>query len=174
MTVYAPSDVAAIAVSPDQGGCGQQHGGGERAPGELLAVTCPQCEPVILSMRGHGWASDPMHVALTPDEQRAADATASKAQMEQQKTWSSPHAFAAFLQAAGFQAPGMADGGEAATAMLAQMQAMQAQINELRAERDAAVAHQAPAPVPAASEPAATPAAKKAAAKKAAPAAEKP
>lgn len=166
MTVYAPSDVNAISVPVDRGGCGQQHGGGERAKGELLAVDCEQCAPVLLSMNGHGWASDPMHVALTPDERREAEATATKAQMEQHKTWSSPHAFAAFMQAAGFQGPGVADGGEAASALLAEMQAMR-QTMEQQAERIAQLETGPTAP-------AAAPApAKKATAKKAAPAADK-
>lgn len=168
MTVYAPSDFNAVSVPVDAGGCGQTHGGGDRAPGEHLAVDCEKCEPILLSMAGHGWASDPLHVALTPDEQRASEAMATKAAMEQQKTWSSPQAFAAFMHAAGFNQAGAEDGGAAAQEMLRMMREMQDTMQQQQAEIERLKAANDGQPTP----PAATPA-KKAAAKKAAPAAGK-
>lgn len=66
MTAYAPSDVAAITIPVDKGGCGKCHtveGDGR------MTVDCPACQSIVLGqMPGHGWAGDPASVMLTPDE----------------------------------------------------------------------------------------------------------
>lgn len=62
MTVYAPSDFQSINL-PD--GCGQTH---LRQSESEFSVTCAACEPVILALKGWGWAGTPDKVALTADE----------------------------------------------------------------------------------------------------------
>jgi hypothetical protein len=71
MTVWSPTDVRAIAPA---GGCGEIHSAPEGlAKGDMMSVDCPTCEPLILGL-GWGWATDPAHVELTPDERLAAEA----------------------------------------------------------------------------------------------------
>lgn len=97
MTVYAPSDVQSITV-PD--GCGQPHAAGDLAEGERFAVDCAACEPRILAMAGHGWASDPLQVAPTPDERRRFEALEANAKAQQAATWSNPQAIGNAVAAA--------------------------------------------------------------------------
>ena len=59
MTVlYARSDVTQVTVGPS----GHTHV--KKGKGEFT-VNCPACEDTLLTL---GWARDPRHVELTPDE----------------------------------------------------------------------------------------------------------
>lgn len=69
MTVYARSDVAAVNISANHGGCGETHSrpvvGG--APARLWALECSGgCEDVLRS--DSHWAGTPHTVPETPDE----------------------------------------------------------------------------------------------------------
>ncbi len=89
MTVYAPSDVRSITVPA---GCGQPHEAGELADGERFALDCAECEPHVLALKDHGWARDPLQVALTPDERQRFEALEANAKAQQATTWSDPRA----------------------------------------------------------------------------------
>jgi hypothetical protein len=69
MTVFARSDVAAVSISVDHGGCGQSHSRPvvEGSPVKLWALTCHGgCEDVL---RGDNhWAGTPHTIPETPDE----------------------------------------------------------------------------------------------------------
>lgn len=69
MTVYARSDVAAVSISADHGGCGEVHSRPvvAGAPAKLWALSCSGgCEDVL---RGDShWAGTPHTVPETPDE----------------------------------------------------------------------------------------------------------
>lgn len=151
MTLYAPTDVRAVTVPADRGGCGQPHTAPDDLPkGEHMAVDCPLCEPYLNTLGGHGWAPDPLHCALTPDERRQLDALDDQAKANRARTWSDPDAIGKALAAALNQhtAP---QGG-----MLAQLRAEAAQLDEAgRAELAALLGLTTPAP--AAAEPAAEP-----------------
>ena len=102
MTVYAPSDVQSVTVPH---GCGTTH----TRPDELhdderFGIDCEQCEPLILAQR-HGWANNPLHVEMTPDERAAYEALDAKAKAQQAMTWSDPNAIGeAVAKALGAQA----------------------------------------------------------------------
>lgn len=70
MTVYARSDVAAVAISTEHGGCGQQHSRPVDAagdPAKLWALTCHGgCEDVLRA--DPLWASTVAEIPETPDE----------------------------------------------------------------------------------------------------------
>lgn len=89
MTTYAPSDVRSITIPA---GCGQSHDAGELAEGERFAVDCAECEPYILALKDHGWSTDPLQVAMTPDERTAFEALERNAKAQQASTWSDPRA----------------------------------------------------------------------------------
>jgi hypothetical protein len=92
MTLHAPTDVRSISIPTDRGGCGEPHKlAGDPAEGEHLTVDCGPCEAVISTM-GHGWAADPLQVALTPDERARFDALSDQAKTRQASTWADPQA----------------------------------------------------------------------------------
>lgn len=69
MPVYARSDIAAVSISPNHGGCGATHSrpvvGG--APARIWALTCHEgCEDVLRS--DTLWSSTPATIPETPDE----------------------------------------------------------------------------------------------------------
>lgn len=69
MTVYARSDVAAVSISPDHGGCGHVHSRPvvAGAPARLWALQCEGgCEDVLRN--DSHWAGTPHTVPETPDE----------------------------------------------------------------------------------------------------------
>jgi len=72
MTVYAPSDVRAITVPIQFGGCGEPHVSAELAEGERWALDCESCGQALTRppLSSHGWAHSIDKVALTPDERR--------------------------------------------------------------------------------------------------------
>jgi hypothetical protein len=100
MTVaYCRSDIQSIAVSPDQGGCGQVHSKGGAA---VFKLDCDQCAAVVLGHTrpkvwkwkegiGHqqgqldnwdGWASTITDIPLTPTELLERDRTKRTGQTE--------------------------------------------------------------------------------------------
>jgi ribosomal protein L37AE/L43A len=70
MTVFARSDVAAVAISPEHGGCGQPHSrpvGDDGTPAALWVLTCHGgCEDVLRA--DPLWASTVAEIPETPDE----------------------------------------------------------------------------------------------------------
>lgn len=69
MPVYARSDIAAVSISPNHGGCGETHSrpvvGG--APARIWALTCHNgCEDILRS--DALWSSTPSTIPETPDE----------------------------------------------------------------------------------------------------------
>lgn len=69
MTVYARSDVAAVTISPEHGGCGQVHSRPvvAGAPARLWGLQCEGgCEDVLRN--DSHWAGTPHTVPETPDE----------------------------------------------------------------------------------------------------------
>src|SRR5213082_2628785 len=129
MTAYAPSDVRSITVPH---GCGQPHEAGDLAPGERFAFNCEQCEPHVLGLAGHGWATSPMHVGLTCDEKAEAEALERQAAASRDKTWSDPKAFAAFMASAGYGQPG-GHPADIPQVLLETIGAMKRQIEDLTA-----------------------------------------
>lgn len=92
MTLYAPSDVRAITVPTDLGGCGHPHTAPDDLPeGELFALDCVPCEQFVNTLR-HGWAPDPLNVGLTTDERRRQEALSDQAKARQASTWADPDA----------------------------------------------------------------------------------
>lgn len=85
MTVYARSDVAAVSISTEHGGCGVSHSrpapGG--VPARVWALTCHGgCEDFL---RGDPlWASTPQSVPETPDEVSIRTDAERRGQVEQQ------------------------------------------------------------------------------------------
>lgn len=116
MTAYAPSDVRSITVPA---GCGQPHEAGELAEGERFVVDCAECEPHILALKDHGWARDPLQVALTPDERQRFEALETNARAQQASTWADPRAIGNAVA----EALGVA-GAQAAPSLLEQIKAM--------------------------------------------------
>lgn len=69
MTVYARSDVSAVTISTDHGGCGKIHSRPvvEGAPAKLWGLTCHAgCENFLRA--DPLWASTPQTIPETPDE----------------------------------------------------------------------------------------------------------
>jgi hypothetical protein len=96
---YCSSDVQSIAISPDQGGCGEEH---SRGGARIFALDCEKCSAVVL---GHsrpkvckwsreygyrhgqldpwpGWASAVADIPLTFDEQLERDRMKQSGQTE--------------------------------------------------------------------------------------------
>lgn len=91
MTVHAPSDITAITIPAERGGCGEPHELGEPTAGVPRTLDCAACEPHIIASRT-GWAHDPIAVALTCDEIAQVEAAERTARVEQNKTWTNPSA----------------------------------------------------------------------------------
>lgn len=72
MTIYARSDVVAVARPVDSGGCGQIHRRPvvNGAPVKVFALACPLCEIALLD--DPCWAAHPDLIPRTADEERAA------------------------------------------------------------------------------------------------------
>jgi ribosomal protein L24E len=90
MTAYSSTDVQSIAISPGQGGCGQEH---RRDGARVFRLECEKCAAVVLGHdgpktcrwtkeRGYqyhqpnpwpGWASAVQDIPLTFDEQLDRD-----------------------------------------------------------------------------------------------------
>lgn len=72
MVVFARSDLSAVAISADGGGCGQVHSRPvvDGAPTKIWALACPMCE---LTLHGDPlWATHFDLIPRTADEERAA------------------------------------------------------------------------------------------------------
>lgn len=85
MTVYARSDVAAVSISPEHGGCGESHSRPvvEGAPVKLWALTCHGgCEDVLRN--DSLWAGTAHTVPETPDEEAIRLDVEKRGQAEQQ------------------------------------------------------------------------------------------
>jgi hypothetical protein len=73
MRLYSRSDVVAVAVPLDSGGCGTTHTRPviQGAPAKLFALDCPAC---TLALKGDPlWAGDQLKIPLTPDEESLAE-----------------------------------------------------------------------------------------------------
>lgn len=90
MTVYARSDVAAVSISVDHGGCGEVHSRPviDGAPVKLWSLTCHAgCEDVL---RGDAhWAGTPHTIPETPDETAIRMDVEKRGQIEQQTSMAS-------------------------------------------------------------------------------------
>jgi len=85
MTVYARSDVSAVTISKDHGGCGQIHSRPvvEGAPAKLWALTCHAgCENFLRA--DALWASTPQTIPETPDETALRQDIERRGQVEHQ------------------------------------------------------------------------------------------
>lgn len=86
MTVFARSDVCAVSISRDHGGCGTVHSrpviGG--APARTWALTCHDgCEDILRS--DQLWSGTPQGVPETPDETAIREDVERRGQLEQQQ-----------------------------------------------------------------------------------------
>jgi hypothetical protein len=73
MRLYARSDVMAVAIPADGGGCGLTHSRPvlEGAPAKLWPLDCPACSAAL---KGDPlWAADRLKIPLTPDEESIAE-----------------------------------------------------------------------------------------------------
>ena len=72
MTVYARSDVAAVAIPVASGGCGYVHTRPviDGAPVKVFALACPACETKLRT--DPCWSPHPDTIPQTADEERAA------------------------------------------------------------------------------------------------------
>jgi hypothetical protein len=68
LTAYARSDIDAVKVSPDHGGCGQVH---ERPEGAEVFFVEDGCAEWLIANQGDQWAMNPATIPLTPDEETA-------------------------------------------------------------------------------------------------------
>lgn len=85
MTVYARSDVAAVSISPDHGGCGVTHGRPvvEGAPVKIWALTCHDgCEDHLRN--DPLWSGTAHTIPETPDEVAIRTDVEKRGQVEQQ------------------------------------------------------------------------------------------
>lgn len=85
MTVYARSDVSAVSISKDHGGCGQIHSRPviEGAPAKLWALTCHAgCENFLRS--DPLWSGTAHTIPETPDETARRTDVEKRGQVEQQ------------------------------------------------------------------------------------------
>lgn len=85
MTVYARSDVSAVTISRDHGGCGEVHSRPvvAGAPARMWALTCHAgCENHLRS--DPLWASTPETIPETPDETAIRTDAERRGQVEQQ------------------------------------------------------------------------------------------
>jgi hypothetical protein len=84
MTVHARSDVSAVTISPESGGCGAVHSRPvtEGAPVKLWSLTCPSCEDVL---RGDSsWSGTISGIPETPDEKAYREDQELKGRVDQQ------------------------------------------------------------------------------------------
>lgn len=86
MTVYARSDVAAVGISREHGGCGETHARPvvEGAPAKVWALTCHGgCED---HLRGDPlWGGKPHEIPETPDEVLIREDAEKRGSLEQQQ-----------------------------------------------------------------------------------------
>ena len=85
MTVFARSDVSAVAISPDHGGCGTVHS--RPAPGgvpvKVWALNCPDgCENFL--RKDSLWGGQPHEIPETHDEKLIREDVEKRGQLEQQ------------------------------------------------------------------------------------------
>ena len=84
MTVHARSDVSAVTISPEHGGCGVVHSRPvfEGAPVKLWSLTCPTCEDVLRS--DPHWSGTISGIPETPDEKAYREDQELKGRIDQQ------------------------------------------------------------------------------------------
>lgn len=132
MTMYLMSDVTGFTVHEENGGCGQPHSIDVNEDG-VRTLTCPQCESAMQQGHGYGHAAHPKGVLATPDEVAARERLDADAKV------------AGMTRLAELTA---GTAGAVPQALLDQMAAMQATIEQLQgrlAEQDAKTVEE-PAP----------------------------
>lgn len=84
MTVHSRSDVVAVTISPDHGGCGQVHSRpvDKGAPAKLWSLTCPLCEDVL--RKDSNWSGTISGIPETPDEKAYREDQELKGKIDQQ------------------------------------------------------------------------------------------
>lgn len=84
MTVHARSDVSAVTISPESGGCGQVHGRPvhQGAPVKLWSLTCPMCETHLIN--DPHWSRTITGIPETPDEKAYREDQETKGKLDQQ------------------------------------------------------------------------------------------
>jgi hypothetical protein len=72
MQLYARSDLTAVSIPVEGGGCGITHARPvvQGAPSKLWPLSCPQCTQVLRD--DPLWAMDKLKIPLTPDEESVA------------------------------------------------------------------------------------------------------
>jgi len=73
MRLYARSDVTAVNISSDLGGCGLLHSRPvvKGAPSKIFPLDCPQCTVVL--RHDPLWSDSQLKIPLTPDEERVSE-----------------------------------------------------------------------------------------------------
>lgn len=84
MTMHARSDVAAVTISPEHGGCGSFHSRPvhEGAPVKLWSLDCPPCEDVL--RKDSHWSPTISGIPETPDEKEYREDQELKGHRDQQ------------------------------------------------------------------------------------------
>ena len=84
MTVHARSDLNAVTISPEIGGCGQLHSRPvhQGAPVKLWSLTCAPCE-LILKGDAH-WSGTISGIPETPDEKSEREDMENRGKLDQQ------------------------------------------------------------------------------------------
>lgn len=84
MTIHARSDVAAVTISPEHGGCGDLHSRPvvEGAPVKLWTLECPACEDVL--RKDSHWSPTISGIPETPDEKEYREDQEVKGRTDQQ------------------------------------------------------------------------------------------
>lgn len=84
MTVHARSDVSAVTISPESGGCGIVHSRpvDKGAPVKLWSLTCPACEDVL--RKDANWSGTISGIPETPDEKAYREDQELKGKIDQQ------------------------------------------------------------------------------------------
>ena len=85
MTIHSRSDVAAVTISPEHGGCGDLHSRPVRngAPVKLWSLDCEACEEVLRKDSHPHWSPTISGIPETPDEKEYREDQEVKGQRDQ-------------------------------------------------------------------------------------------
>jgi hypothetical protein len=87
MAIHARSDVAAVTISPEHGGCGEIHSRPvvNGAPVKLWSLSCGQCETHLRQTNHPHWSATLSGIPETPDEQAYREDREKKGMADQQQ-----------------------------------------------------------------------------------------
>lgn len=86
MALHARSDLAAVTISPEHGGCGDLHSRpvDKGAPVKLWTLDCPLCEVALKKINDPHWSGTISGIPETPDEKQYREDQELKGKSDQQ------------------------------------------------------------------------------------------